>query len=157
MPHADHPLPDAHNHRKTDKSLGFTLTELLVVMVILSLLAAAITPQVMGRLDKSKVRAARLQMDTLSASLDLFKLDTGRYPTEVEGLTALMEAPAGTDAWDGPYVRSNRSIIDPWQRPYLYKPDGRTYRIVTLGADGAEGGEGYDRDLAFPELTTAGS
>ena len=142
---------------RRDTTLGFTLTELLVVMVILSLLAAAITPQVMGRLDKSKVRAARLQMDTLSASLDLYKLDTGRYPSEAEGLAALLEAPAGTDGWDGPYVRSNRSVIDPWQRPYLYAPDGRSYQITTLGADGAEGGDGYDTDLSFPDITPLGS
>lgn len=152
------PIHPLRNDRHSGvSSLGFTLTELLVVMVILSLLAAAITPQVMGRLDKSKVRAARLQMDTLSASLDLYKLDTGHYPSDAEGLGALLAAPAGTDNWDGPYVRSNRSVIDPWQRPYLYRPDGSSYRIVTLGADGAEGGEDYDADLSFPDLVTTGS
>lgn len=140
-----------------DKALGFTLIELLVVMVILSLLVAAITPQVMGRLDKSRVRAARLQMDTLSASLDIYKLDVGHYPSEAEGLGALLEAPAGAENWDGPYVRSARSIIDPWQRPYLYTPDGRSYRIATLGADGAEGGEGFDTDLSFPDMALTGS
>lgn len=131
---------------------GFTLTELLVVMVILSLLAAAITPQVMGRLDKSKVRAAKLQIDTLAASLDLFKIDMGRYPTAQEGLRALIEQPAALEAWDGPYVRSGTSLTDPWEREFVYDAGpASSFRLVSYGADGKEGGSKYDSDIIWPD------
>ena len=137
---------------------GFTLTELLVVLVVLGLIAAAITPQIMGRLDKSKVKAARLQLDTLSASVEMFKLDTGRYPTTDEGLIVLLTAPEGLSNWDGPYVRSAGSITDPWNRIYAYKltEGSRRFEIRSLGADGTEGGEGFDQDLVFPDYSLSG-
>ena len=131
---------------------GFTLTELLVVMVILSLLAAAITPQVMGRLDRSNVRAAKLQIETLAASLDLFRIDTGRYPTAHEGLAALIGKPAALETWDGPYVRSGTSLSDPWQREFVYEAGpGSVFRLVSYGADGKEGGSGHDGDIVWPD------
>ena len=137
---------------------GFTLTELLVVLVVLGLIAAAITPQIMGRLDKSKVRAARLQMDTLSASIEVFKLDTGRYPSTDEGLSVLIAQPDNLASWDGPYVRSTSSIIDPWNRAYAYRliEGSRRFEIKSFGADGTEGGEKLDQDLIFPDYTTSG-
>lgn len=137
---------------RTNASAGFTLTELLVVMVILGLLAAAVTPQVIGRLDSSKVRAARLQMDTLGSALELYKVDIGTYPAETEGLAALLAAPPGATGWDGPYVRSARTVIDPWQRPFLFSVSGNRYVLRSLGADGAEGGSGHDADFIYPEL-----
>tara|TARA_R110002049_G_scaffold193364_1_gene362204 strand:+ start:5448 stop:5903 length:456 start_codon:yes stop_codon:yes gene_type:complete len=141
-------------HKKFKRDRGFTLTELLVVMVILSLLAAAITPQVMGRLDKSKVRAAKLQINTLAASLDLFKIDTGRYPTAQEGLKALIEKPAAIESWDGPYVRSGASLTDPWEREFIYDAaSASAFRLVTYGADGKEGGAKYDSDIVWPDYT----
>lgn len=133
---------------------GFTLTELLVVLVILSLLAAAITPQVMGRLDRSKVKAARLQIDTLAASLDMFKIDTGRYPSEQEGLHALIEAPASAASWGGPYVRTGASLTDPWNREFVYRASGAGFELVTYGADGQEGGDGFAADIHFPDFTS---
>lgn len=132
---------------------GFTLTELLVVMVILSLIAAAITPQVLGRLDRSKVRAAELQLDTLGSSLDMFKIDRGRYPTSEEGLAVLLAAPDSGDAWNGPYVKSAKSIIDPWNEVFVYEAEGNSYKLTTFGADGEVGGEGYDADLSYPDYS----
>lgn len=135
------------------KQAGFTLTELLVVLVILSLIAAAITPQVMGRLDRSKVRAAQLQLDTLGSSLDMFKIDRGRYPTTEEGLAILLAAPGDAVDWGGPYVKSAKSIVDPWNAIFVYKAEGSSYSLTTLGADGEIGGEGHDADITVPDLS----
>lgn len=144
-------------HKKHLNQAGFTLTELLVVLVVLSLIAAAITPQVLGRLDRSKVRAAQLQLETLGTSLDMYKIDAGSYPSTEHGLSALITAPDSMRVWDGPYVRSAKSIIDPWQREYIYEAMGSGYRLTTLGADGEIGGEGYDADLIFPDLSLTAS
>lgn len=140
---------------RLSRQAGFTLTELLVVMVVLSLLAAAITPQVMGRLDRSKARAADLQLQTLSASLDMFKIDTGRYPTTQEGLSSLLSPTPSMERWDGPYVKSARSIIDPWDNPFEYQAAGSRYTIITFGADGVVGGDGHDADRSFPDVIAA--
>lgn len=138
------------------REAGFTLTELLVVMVILSLIAAAITPQVMGRLDRSKVRAADLQLQTLGTSLDMYKIDTGRYPTDREGLQALLMRPDSAEVWDGPYVKTGRSIIDSWDNPFIYKTIGSQYQLMTYGADGVTGGTNYDADLIYPDVSGNG-
>lgn len=142
--------------RSADHDAGYTLTELLVVLLILGFIAAAITPQVMGRLDRSKVRSASLQLDTLGASLDLFKIDVGRYPTNDEGLDALIVRPAAADIWDGPYVRTSRNLIDPWGAPIVYKAPngGASFELVSYGADNASGGTDDARDLTFPEFST---
>jgi len=139
---------------------GFTLTELLVVMVVLSLIAAAITPQVMGRLDRSKVRAAKLQLQTLSTSLDMYKIDTGSYPSDQEGLQALITRPNSAQVWDGPYVKTGRSVFDSWDNPIEYKTSGSSYRLLSLGADGVTGGAKHDADISFPDFSetqTAGN
>jgi general secretion pathway protein G len=132
---------------------GYTLTELLVVLVILGLIAAAITPRIVGRLDSSKVRAAKVQLDTLSASVDLFYIDTGRYPTEQEGLDVLLTKPQGLETWDGPYVRTRSNLSDPWGNSFTLKLNegAGMPKIISLGSDGAEGGEGRASDLVFPE------
>lgn len=142
---------------RPSKQDGFTLTELLVVLLILSLIAAAITPQVMGRLDKSKVRAAKIQLETLSASLDMFKIDTGRYPTTQEGLETLIISPTSLSEWSGPYVRSSGSIVDPWGRQFLYNAQNgnSSFTVSTLGADGQEGGDKFNADLKFPDYSLA--
>lgn len=147
-------MPDAHSNKVSNEA-GYTLTELLVVLVILGFIAAAITPQVIGRLDSSKVKAAKLQLDSLSASLDLYKIDTGHYPGKDEGLDALLYKPEQADIWNGPYVRGKKNLIDPWGASYIYLPpeDGATYRLVTLGADGIEGGSDLNQDLFVPDLT----
>ncbi len=136
------------------KQAGFTLTELLVVLLILSLIAAAVTPQIMGRLDSSKVRAANLQLETLSSALDMYKIDNGSYPRTEHGLDALLSSPDDSPYWDGPYVRSRSTLVDPWRRSFKYEQVGRSFLLVSLGADGVEGGESHDADLHFPQPTS---
>jgi general secretion pathway protein G len=129
---------------------GYTLTELLVVIVVLALIAAAVTPQILGRFNTAKTRTAQLQTNTLAGALDDFFIDVGRYPTPEEGVDALLKAPAGVNAWNGPYVRSERTLIDPWERKYLIGPPTASNQpppIVSLGANGAEGGDGPDADV----------
>lgn len=129
---------------------GYTLTELLVVIVVLALIAAAVTPQILGRFNTAKVRTAQLQANTLAAALDDFFIDVGRYPTSEEGVDALFAAPASAKSWNGPYVRSERTLIDPWERKYVIGAPlaaNRPPPIVSFGADGSEGGEGADADV----------
>ena len=132
---------------------GYTLTELLVVLLILGLITAAITPQVIGRLDSSKVKAAKLQADMLAASADLFYVDLGRYPTREEGLQALLVQPEGLEGWQGPYVRGPDNLIDPWSNQFAYEPpgEGLPARVTSYGSDGAKGGDGQAADLTFPK------
>lgn len=141
----------AKSRRRRDE--GFTLLELLVVLVILGLLAALVGPRVMGVLGKAKGDVARAQMENLGTALDLLHLDTGRYPSTEEGLQALVVRPAGMERWNGPYLQGNEVPLDPWSRPYSYSRPGESgapYGLVTLGADGATGGEGEDADLTAP-------
>jgi general secretion pathway protein G len=128
---------------------GFTLIELLVVLAILGLLVALVAPQVMKYLGRARTDAARIQIQNLESALDLFKLDLQRYPTQDEGLTALVARPAGLQAWNGPYLKDKSVPLDPWGRPYYYKIPGDhgEYDLYTLGADNAPGGTGEDQDI----------
>lgn len=128
---------------------GFTLLELLVVLAILGMLAALAAPRVMGLLGGARVDAASIQLGNLATSLDLFRLENGRYPTEQEGITALVERPSGLSSWSGPYVKRKDSLLDPWGRPYLYRYPGKhgEYDLFTLGADSREGGDGENGDV----------
>lgn len=128
--------------RERDGDGGFTLVELLVVLVILSLIMGLVGPRVLGYLSDARVRSAKLQIDSLSAALDLFYLDTGRYPSESEGLEALIRRSAGVDGWNGPYLQQSGLPQDPWGRPYEYRVPGQNapYQIVSLGSDGRQGG-----------------
>ena len=117
---------------------GFTLVELLVVLAILGLLVALATPQVLKYLAKSKVDTARIEISNLSTSLDLFLIDVGRYPTQQEGLEALVTNPSGITSLHGPYVKGRSSApVDPWGHPYQYRFPGQTgeYDLFTLGPD----------------------
>ena len=128
---------------------GFTLVELLVVMVILVLLASLVAPRVMGYLGGSRTKAAKVQIESLSTTLELFKLDTGRYPTSSEGLQALVQAPPGVRNWNGPYLQKSQVPLDPWEQPYRYRQPGQkgAFDIYSLGADNREGGSGEDQDV----------
>lgn len=126
---------------------GFTLVELLVVLAILALLAGIVGPKVLGQLGGAKAKTAAVQIADLEKTLELFKLDVGRYPTAEEGLEALVKKPASATAWSGPYLKGGVPL-DPWSHPYLYKPGpGGTLEILSLGADGAPGGDGENGDI----------
>ncbi len=135
--------------RGLHRQRGFTLLELLVVLVILGLLSAFAAPQVLKYLGSARADAARLQIENLAGVLDLYRLETGRYPNAEEGLPALVKRPAGAPRWTGPYLRRPEMIQDPWGRDYIYRIPGShgPYDLSSLGADGAEGGEGEDRDV----------
>lgn len=128
---------------------GFTLLELLVVLVILGMLAALAGPRVMKYIASSKTDTAKLQIEELSAALDMYKLEVGRHPNTQEGLQALIEAPGGATNWNGPYLKKKTVPKDPWGADYRYASPGQhgAVDISTLGADGREGGEGEDRDV----------
>ncbi|MBK8208945.1 MAG: type II secretion system major pseudopilin GspG [Rhodospirillales bacterium] len=129
---------------------GFTLLEVLVVLVILGLLAAVVAgPQIFKYLGTAKSEAAKVQVQQISSALDLYRLEVGRYPTQEEGVIALVEAPAGLSKWNGPYLKKKEAIVDPWGRQFLYKIPGQhgDYDLYTLGADNAQGGNGEDQDI----------
>lgn len=130
------------------RAKGFTLIELLVVLVILTLLAGLVGPRVMKQLGGAKSKTALLQISDLEKSIELYKLDVGRYPTTQEGLDALVHAPANITGWNGPYIKGNLPN-DPWGKPYAYTspaPNGGV-EIMSLGADGTVGGTGEDADI----------
>lgn len=135
--------------RPAGREAGFTLIELLVVLIILTLLATIAAPQVLSYLGGAKADTARIQIGNLGSALDLYRLDVGRYPTEEEGLGALVARPATAERWRGPYVKKAESLVDPWGVPYRYAFPGRhgDYDLSSLGADRAEGGTDENRDL----------
>lgn len=128
---------------------GFTLLELLVVLVILTLIATFAGPQVLKYLGTAKTDAAKVQIDNLVTTLDLYRLEIGRYPSQDEGLEVLVSRPPGVDEWNGPYLRKREALIDPWGNPYQYRFPGEhgEFDVFSLGADNAEGGEGENQDL----------
>jgi len=135
---------------------GFTLIEMMVVMVIIGLLMALVGPRFIRQEEKAKLKAARAQIELLGTSLDTFRLDVGRYPSSQEGLAALRQRPFGVDRWDGPYLKKDVPK-DPWDRPYYYRAPGeggRPYDLLSYGADGAPGGDGDNRDITSWEGDT---
>lgn len=128
---------------------GITLLELLIVLAILAFLATLIAPRVIGYLGRAKSDVATAQISNLAASLELFYLDVGRYPTVEEGLDALIDGPATAIGWRGPYFKDPRGLTDPWGKPYTYsvESNGDAFELVSLGRDGKEGGDGEDVDI----------
>ncbi|MEE9139278.1 MAG: type II secretion system major pseudopilin GspG [Alphaproteobacteria bacterium] len=128
---------------------GFTLLELLVVLAILGFLATIAVPQVLKYLSGAKTKTAVIQVQQLGATLDLYRLDIGRYPTDEQGLEALLEPPPDAENWNGPYLKKQDMLMDPWGNIFDYRYPGRhgEYDLYTLGADEAEGGEGEDQDI----------
>lgn len=134
----------------TKDERGFTLMEMLVVLVVIGLIASVAIPQVMRLLESAKHKAARIQLETLSQSLAYYQLDIGEYPTSQQGLAALWQAPTQSEAWNGPYVRQERQLLDPWGNAFIYRSPGAkgAFDLISLGADGKEGGTGDDADLS---------
>lgn len=127
---------------------GFTLVELLVVMIIIGLLAAFVAPNFMRREEQARVTAAKAQIESLGTALEMFRLEVGRYPTSAEGLEALRTRPGALERWDGPYLKKEIPL-DPWGNAYAYKSPGEhgPFDIVSFGADKAPGGDGLNRDV----------
>lgn len=135
---------------------GFTLVEMLVVIAIIGLIMGLIGPRVLNYLSESKVKAARIQLQSFGSALDLFYLDSGRYPSSAEGLAALVKPTPGVAAWNGPYLKGGNVPNDPWNHAYIYRAPGEhgPYDIVSYGSDGQEGGSGLAADISL-ENTTA--
>ncbi len=132
---------------------GFTLIELMVVIVILGILAAIIAPKIIGRTDEAKVTEAKVQIRNLETALKLYKLDNGVYPSTEQGLDSLVAKPAAGEIprnWrEGGYLEKKKVPLDPWGNPYTYASPGANgdYDIVSYGADGARAGESFARDI----------
>ena len=129
---------------------GFTLVELLVVLAILGMLLGLVGPRVMKHFAAAKSSTAKLQVEELGGALDLFYLENGRYPHTEEGLSALVEKPAGLDQWKGPYLKKNKVPADPWGQSFHYESPGHhgAYDLSSYGADNTPGGEGDNKDVA---------
>lgn len=132
-----------------DREAGITILEILVVLSIIALIAAVVSPRLIGYLGKAKSETAALQIDQLKNAVHLFYIDTGRYPTEAEGLAVLVSKPSGSSRWDGPYVETPDALKDPWTRDYVFTVGNNPedFYVSTLGRDGARGGSGEDADI----------
>lgn len=137
------------NKIKRSRASGFTLIELLVVLVILGLLAGIVGPNIIGKTETANVQSTKTQIENLSAALDMFRLEVGRYPTSSEGLQALIEAPAGTDRWKGPYLKKNIIPKDAWGNEFHYEAPGNNgpFDLYSYGPDNAQGGDGDNADI----------
>jgi general secretion pathway protein G len=141
--------PDRRALANESREAGFTLVEMLVVLGILALVATLVAPQVLKYLSRAKSETARVQISHISSALELYYIDMGRYPTQQEGLAALVRPPAGAKRWSGPYLKKADGLTDPWGQPYAYVFPGRygAFDLFSLGRDNASGGEGEDRDV----------
>lgn len=133
---------------KQKNNSGFTLIEMLVVLVLITLLASLVGPKLFQKVGSSRSKVAKVQIDLISSALDTYRLDVGKYPTTAQGLAVLRTKPENSKNWDGPYL-SEDIPSDPWDKPYIYKRPGKTgpFALYTFGLNGEEGGEGEDQDL----------
>lgn len=140
---------ERHRRRRGSSEDGFTLVEMLVVITIIGLIMALVAPRVLGYLSDSKVKAAKIQIESFKSALDLYYLDAGRYPSTAQGLRALVHPASGTPAWNGPYLKGGNVPRDPWGHRYVYRSPGQhgPYDIVSLGSDGQQGGTGNAADI----------
>jgi general secretion pathway protein G len=145
------PMRTAHHHplrRPQPACRGFTLLELLVVMVIIGLLAGFVAPKLFAQIGKSEVKVARAQIESLGKALDQYRIDTGRYPSSAQGLAALVTRPGDEPRWAGPYL-AKAVPADPWGRPYLYRSPGEhgDYDLWSAGKDGSEAAASAEPEL----------
>ena len=137
------------SHQRTLSVSGFTLIELLIVMVIIGLLAAFIVPKLIGRVGESKQTAAKAQIELTSTAIEIYKLDTGKYPSQETGLQSLNTKPGEVQNWKGPYMKNKKIPKDPWGADFIYRFPGMhgDYDLISYGADGSEGGSGDNKDI----------
>lgn len=137
--------------KKRNPRAGLTLLEVMIVLAIIALIAGLAAPRLMDSFGRAKSRTAAIQMENLKGAVRLFYLDVGRYPSEAEGLQALLQAPTGLEGWMGPYLDGAADITDPWERAYLYRsPAGeKPFEITTYGRDGRAGGTREDSDISL--------
>jgi general secretion pathway protein G len=136
-------------HAARVAELGFTLVEMLVVITIIALITGLVGPRVLNFLSEAKAKTAKIQIESLTSALDLYFLDTGRYPASSEGLNALLQRPGNTVSWNGPYLKGNVVPNDPWGKNYVYRSPAPNapYEIMSYGADGQQGGTGAAADI----------
>lgn len=139
----------SRSRRKSARDAGFTLLELLVVLAIIALLVGLVAPRVIQYLGRAKTDTARTQAHNIMTALDLYRLDAGSYPSQAEGLNALIVKPSAAMVWSGPYLQSEKGLLDPWGETFRYRVPGQhgEYDLFSFGADKAEGGEGEDQDV----------
>jgi len=139
--------------RKPTGDAGYTLSELLIVLAVLAMVAAAVTPALLSRFNSGKIRSAQLQANTISMAMDEYLVDIGRYPSVDEGVEALWVQPTGVGGWQGPYVRSPATLEDPWGNRFVIRASldpNIPPSVVSLGADGLPGGDGPAADITTP-------
>ena len=143
-------LMNLERYAKRDGQKGFTLLELLVVLLIIALLVGYVGPRYFAQVDRARVSETRTQMKGVGDALQQFRLDVGRYPTAEEGLQALMTAPANVPNWQGPYM-AKAIPLDPWGHPYLYRAVGAEGKVevYSLGKNGKPGDKGPDGEIAY--------
>ena len=136
-----------HTARAKAGLSGYTLTEMLVVIAIIGVIAAVVIPETIGQLGKAQSRAAKLKLQSIAAALELYQGDTGQYPPAQDGVAALMAPPSGVQNWNGPYLHTKDQLVDPWGHPFHYAVTTTGVAVSTLGADNKAGGDGADKDI----------
>jgi general secretion pathway protein G len=139
--------PAGRRIRRKHRTRGFSLVEMLVAVAIIGLLVGLVGPAAMRQLQGSRVNTTEAQIAQIRTALDIFQIDTGRLPSEGEGLGALIANPGDVPGWNGPYLRDGRMPLDAWGGAFIYKYDGSTVQVISLGSDGQLGGEGQGADL----------
>ncbi|NBZ90080.1 type II secretion system major pseudopilin GspG [Stagnihabitans tardus] len=136
---------------KRNPNAGLTLLEVMIVLAVIALIAGLAAPRLLANFGKAQGRSAEIQLTNIKGAVQMFYIDTGRYPTEAEGLDALLTAPDGLKGWRGPYVDDDKSITDPWGHRYVYHSPGQTkpFDLLSYGRDGRAGGSGEDSDISL--------